>query len=70
MQRVRDGNDSGVNNSETVLWDCNGSREQQWTMDPDGTIRIKGKCLEKDPSYLAANDYAELATCNDGANQQ
>jgi hypothetical protein len=33
------------NGTKIVLWTCDGSKAQQWTAEPDGTIRNFGKCL-------------------------
>jgi ricin-type beta-trefoil lectin protein len=40
--------DSGgqtANGTKVVLSACDGSRAQHWTIEPDGTVRIFGKCL-------------------------
>src|SRR6266536_190733 len=43
---VDDSNDSSANGTKIVIGDCNGSAGQNWAIEPDGTIRINGKCMD------------------------
>jgi hypothetical protein len=75
---------SGVNSSKCVddnalssadgtkiqLWDCNGGANQQWTVEPDGTLRVYGKCMDITGANYSNGTNIELWTCNGGANQQ
>jgi beta-glucosidase len=63
--------DSGnhtANGSKIDLWACNGSAAQQWTVEPNGTVRIHGKCLNVQGS--ATGTPADLWSCNGSAAQQ
>ncbi len=62
--------DSAKNETPVVIWDCNGSPEQQWTVEADGTIQTNGKCLDVYREYKTNRTMVELYTCNGGANQQ
>lgn len=53
-----------ANGTPIVLWQCNGWHEEDWTFEPDGTVRIHGKCLYVNPNSQANGDYARLETCN------
>ncbi len=38
--------DNNTNGTKVEIYTCNGTNGQQWTPEPDGTIRVAGKCLE------------------------
>ena len=67
---VDDSKDSRANGTKILMWTCNGSPEQTWTIELDGTIRINGKCM--DTYRERKNDKApvELYACTGSANQQ
>jgi hypothetical protein len=67
---IDDSNDSSVNDTRVVMWDCNGSAGQNWTIAADGTIRINGKCMDIYRDEKANTAPVELWTCTGGANQQ
>ncbi len=59
--------DSGngtANGTKIVISACNNSAEQKWVAEPDGTVRIHGKCLD------VSTSNAILHTCNGSAAQQ
>jgi hypothetical protein len=61
---LADPGNATANGTRIVLWQCNGWHEEDWTFEPDGTVRIHGKCLYVDPNSQANGDYARLETCN------
>jgi choice-of-anchor C domain-containing protein len=67
---IDDSNDSSANDTPVVMWDCNGSAEQNWTIEADGTIRTNGKCMDIYRDEKTNNAPVELWTCTGGANQQ
>jgi hypothetical protein len=67
---VDDLGDSSANNTPVVTWTCNGSPEQNWTVEADGTIQINGKCLDVHRYGKASKTLVALYTCHGGANQQ
>src|SRR5450755_3514556 len=67
---VDDSNDSAVNDTKIVMWDCDGSAAQNWTIAADGTIQINGKCMDIYRDEKSNKAPVELWTCHGGANQQ
>ena len=67
---VDDLGDSTKNDTRAVIADCNGSAEQDWTIESDGTIQINGKCLDIYRQQKTNKTPIEIFTCNGGANQQ
>jgi hypothetical protein len=65
-----DAGNSAENGAKVVIWTCNGSRAQQWTVRPDGTVRIHGKCLTVTGGSTASRNNVELWTCDGAASQQ
>ena len=62
---------SAKNDTPVVMWDCNGSAEQDWAIEPDGTIQAaNGKCLDIYREQKTNNAPVELWTCTGRANQQ
>ena len=65
--------DSGgwtANGTKIVLEPCANSSAQRWTVEPDGTIRIFGKCLSlarPPPDPARSCGRAEPVTCSSGA---
>jgi Ricin-type beta-trefoil lectin domain len=58
------------NDTPIVIWDCNGSPEQAWTVESDGTLQVDGKCLDIYRDEKTSKAQVELWTCTGGANQQ
>ena len=67
---IHDNKDSRANDTKIVIWDCNGSHEQNWAIKNDGTIRINGKCMDIYRDRKTNKAPVELWTCIGGANQQ
>ena len=67
---VDDSGDSATNDTPVVTWDCNGSREQNWTINHDETIRINGKCMGVQNSQKANKAKVEILRCDGGASQR
>jgi Ricin-type beta-trefoil lectin domain/Regulator of chromosome condensation (RCC1) repeat/Fibronectin type III domain len=67
---VDDSNDSSANDTKIVIWDCNGSSEQTWAIEPDGTIQVQGKCVDIYRDEKTSKAPVELWTCTGGSNQQ
>ncbi|MER5638895.1 ricin-type beta-trefoil lectin domain protein [Kitasatospora sp. NPDC002227] len=61
-----------VNGTLVETWACNGGANQQWTPQPDGTLKStqSGRCLD-DPGFTTTNGtQLEIWDCNGGANQR
>ena len=67
---VDDSDNSSANGTKIVMWDCNGTAEQDWTIAADGTIRINGKCLDIYREKGPIRRRVELWSCTGRANQQ
>ena len=67
---IEDSNDSSANDTPMVMWDCNGTPAQNWTIETDGTIRTNGKCMDIYRDEKNNKAPVELWTCTGGANQQ
>jgi GH25 family lysozyme M1 (1,4-beta-N-acetylmuramidase) len=53
-----------------VISPCSGLAAQQWTAQPDGTVRQAGKCLDVTGAGTASGTDVDLATCAGGPGQQ
>ena len=62
-----DSGDSATSKTPVVTWDCNGSSEQNWTINHDETIRINGQCMGVRNRRKAR---VEILHCNGRATQQ
>jgi hypothetical protein len=61
---------AGTANGTTVeLFTCDGTTAQNWTIEPDGTVRILGKCLTVGGQEKAGSPVI-LSTCQPGASAQ
>ncbi|WP_346166513.1 ricin-type beta-trefoil lectin domain protein [Streptomyces javensis] len=63
---------SSDNGTPAQIWDCNGTRAQQWWWG-DGTLRLggaTGKCVDVTRTETANGTPVELWDCNGGQNQQ
>jgi len=67
---VDDLGDSATNDTPVVIFDCNGSPEQDWTVPGDGTLRVNGKCVDIYRQQKVNKAKVELWTCTGRANQQ
>jgi hypothetical protein len=61
---------STANGNKIQMWDCTGGVNQQWTVQPDGTLEVYGKCMDITGANYGNGTLIELWTCNGGANQQ
>ncbi|MEY9931591.1 hypothetical protein ABH926_006240 [Catenulispora sp. GP43] len=52
------------------LWDCSGVPGQQWSVEPDGTVRAFGSCLDIDGNGTANFTKVELFHCDNAGGQQ
>ena len=52
------------------MWDCNGAPAQQWQFASDGTIRIKGLCLDVANANFSDGTPIQIAWCNGNAAQK
>ena len=53
-----------------MIWACNGSHAQIWTIEGNGTIRINGKCLDIVGQRTSIRVAVDIWTCTGRANQQ
>jgi GH25 family lysozyme M1 (1,4-beta-N-acetylmuramidase) len=67
---LNDTANSSADGTHLVLWTCNGSTSQHWTLAQDQTLRIHGKCLAVAGSAKVDGTKAVLATCSGFASQQ
>ena len=65
---ITDSGSGTANGTKIVLEPCANSSAQRWTLDPDGTIRIFGKCLSL--ASDAPGSSATLWSCGAGHVQQ
>ncbi|HUY51736.1 MAG TPA: ricin-type beta-trefoil lectin domain protein [Streptosporangiaceae bacterium] len=65
---VDDKSDSTTNGNPVVIWSCDGHAAQKWTAEPDGTVRLAGKCLNI--AGTASGAGVNLYSCNGSAAQQ
>ncbi len=49
---------------------CSGGTRQAWTVEPDGTVRVYGKCLDVYHSGTANGTAVDLHGCNGSGGQQ
>jgi endo-1,4-beta-xylanase len=62
-------NVSQADDTQLVIWDCNGGSNQQWTYTSGKQLQVYGaKCLNA--ASTANGALVTLATCNGGSNQQ
>ncbi|MFB7736573.1 ricin-type beta-trefoil lectin domain protein [Streptomyces sp. NPDC056112] len=61
---------SPANGTAVQLYDCNSSAAQQWTVQPDGSVRALGKCLDVTSASTANGAKVQLYDCNGTGAQQ
>jgi hypothetical protein len=71
-QCVDAANDGSANGTKVQFWTCLNDAAQNWTIQPDGTIRINGACLAVAGSTQIPPNGAkiQLWACNGASNQQ
>ncbi|MEV0001904.1 ricin-type beta-trefoil lectin domain protein [Micromonospora sp. NPDC050980] len=62
------GNGGTANGTGTLIWDCHGNPNQQFSVDGQ-TLRVLGKCLDV-PTNATAGTRVQIWDCNGGTNQQ
>jgi hypothetical protein len=66
-------NDQGASTADgnpVMISSCDGQAAQNWTAQPDGTLRFAGKCLDIPGSGTASGTSLDLLSCNASASQQ
>jgi alpha-tubulin suppressor-like RCC1 family protein len=66
---IDDSHDSAANDTPVVIEDCNGTAEQNWAVDANGTLQINGKCLDLYHAKGLDGTPVELWTCTGHGNQ-
>jgi non-reducing end alpha-L-arabinofuranosidase len=61
---------STANGNKIQMWDCTGGVNQQWTVEPDGTLQVYGKCMDITGANYGNGTLIELWDCTGGGNQQ
>jgi beta-glucosidase len=56
--------DANTNGTPVEVFTCNGTNGQQWTEEPDGTVRADGKCLDVAGGATANGTKIDLYQCN------
>jgi hypothetical protein len=59
-----------ANGNKVQIWACNGSGAQKWAVQPDGTVRTSGSCLDIYHGGTAIGSVVDLFACNGTAAQQ
>ena len=59
-----------ANKSKIGIWRCDGTPAQAWLAEPDGTLRVDGKCLDVAQGAAATGSPVDLYACNGTAAQQ
>jgi Ricin-type beta-trefoil lectin domain/Putative Ig domain len=65
---MKDPDNTTANGTQIQISTCSGRASQQWTMEPDGTLRINGKCLDVARQSKLDGARLELATCQSKSN--
>ncbi|QMU80325.1 glycoside hydrolase family 3 [Streptacidiphilus sp. PB12-B1b] len=56
--------DANANGTKVEIYTCNGTDGQQWTVEPDGTVRADGGCLDVTSGGTANGSLVDLYACN------
>jgi beta-glucosidase len=56
--------DNNTDGSKVEIYTCNGTNGQQWTVEPDGTVRADAKCLDVTGGGTANGTLIDLYSCN------
>jgi beta-glucosidase len=56
--------DSNINTTHVEIYTCNGTNGQQWTEEPDGTVRADSKCLDVAGGGTGNGTKVQLYDCN------
>ena len=66
-------NDTGnrtKNGTPVEVSTCNNGPSQHWTVEPDGTLRVNGRCLDVHDSGTRSGTAVDIFTCNGTSAQQ
>jgi alpha-galactosidase len=65
-------NNATANGTRVIWWACGSGTNQQWTFQPDGTIRgvQSGRCLDVREAATGNNSELILWTCSAANNQR
>jgi ricin-type beta-trefoil lectin protein/putative Ig domain-containing protein len=67
---LKDPNNAAVNGTQIQISPCSGRASERWTMEPDGTLRINGKCLDVAGASKLDGAKIDIFTCQSAdANQ-
>ena len=58
------------NGTPVQVYTCNGGSSQHWTVEPDGTLRVNGRCMDVHASSTKSGTAVDLYTCNGTQAQQ
>lgn len=64
-----DTGNSAASGTKIEVRTCNGSAEQRWQYDSDGTLRIHGKCLNTYADQVIVGAFIVLASCTGTVSQ-
>ncbi len=67
---VDDTGDATTNGNKIQIWSCLGNANQDWAIEPDGTIQVNGKCMVTDNNGTSNGTKVNLWTCTGDTNQQ
>jgi hypothetical protein len=67
---IDDSGASTTNGSHIQIYTCNGTGAQQWTVEPDGTLRVLGGCMDVTQSGTTSGTLVQFYTCNGTGAQQ
>ena len=66
---VDDAGDSSAPGTTVQLTTCQNDAEQNWIIEPDGTIQVNGMCLDTQGAGTAPGTLVVLGTCNASGTQ-
>ncbi len=66
-QCMKDPGGAAKNGTRIQISTCNGRASERWTMEPDGTLRINGKCLDVTGRSMLDGAVLQLYTCQSGS---
>jgi Ricin-type beta-trefoil lectin domain len=64
---MKDPDGATKNGTQIQIAGCNGRASERWTMEPDNTLRINGKCLDVAGRSKLDGAKVQLYTCNTNA---
>jgi hypothetical protein len=64
---MNDPGNSTANGTQIQMSTCSGGASERWTMEPDGTLRINGKCLDVAQASKLDGAKIDLFTCKTGS---